>query len=247
MPEGQVNQTGDQGDQDFNNSDSLGWRAALPDEFKEHEYVKTFQKPGDFVKASLGIKTDYDALKSKMDRAIFKPGDKATPEEISAYRKSMGVPEKPEEYEFPEGENLKNEPEMIDWFRGVALKSGLSKEQAKGISLEWNAFVQGMVAEEERLSQEAKKEAEQNFRKQFKTEDEYKSGRELAKRFWNRITNTDFDKVYEEAEAWQTPLFMSFIFNVAKAVGEDFTPQGSHGRPVDPNSQEALIKAMYGR
>lgn len=41
-------------------------------------------------------------MRSKLSNAIIRPGKNASPEEVSAYRKALGVPEKPEEYEFPE-------------------------------------------------------------------------------------------------------------------------------------------------
>mgnify|MGYP001588601234 FL=1 len=109
MPEGQVTQTGDQVSQTQSDTQSLGWRAALPDEFKDHEFVKTFQKPGDFVKSALEIKTEADGLKARLANAVIKPGENASPAEITAYRLALGVPEKSTDYEFPKGEGLRDE------------------------------------------------------------------------------------------------------------------------------------------
>lgn len=83
----QVN-NGDQGQ-----NTSLGWRAALPDEFKEHEFVKNFQKPGDFVKAAIEIKTERDSLKSRLEESIPRLPKDASPEEVEVFYRSIGMPE----------------------------------------------------------------------------------------------------------------------------------------------------------
>lgn len=248
MDEAQVTQTGDQANQQ--QSQSLGWRSALPDEWKEHEFVKDCAKPGDFVTKAHKIKTELDglsefktqkdALEARLAKAIFKPGENARPEEIAAYRKSIGVPEKAEEYAFPEGDGVKHDPAMIAWAQKTFHEAGLSKEQATAIGSKWDGFIKGMVEAEEKMAEEAKVKNQEEFRKQFKTEDEYKAGTELSKRFWKKVTNTDFEKAFEEAEGWQVPLFMNFIFQTAKLTGEDTSPRGT-----PPEGQEVKIGMNY--
>ena len=223
MAEGdQVTQIGDQ------DQKSLGWRSALPDEYKEHEWVKTHQKPGDFVKSAIEIKTDRDALKAKLDNSIPRLTDKSTDTDKVAHRKATGVPDKPEDYEFPkpEAEGMENSPEMVKWAQGVFFKLGIPKEPAKELGKEWNAFVAGMVEAENKHADKERTESEKKFRSNFKSEDDFKGGYELTKRFWNKVTGTSFDDVYKEAEAWQVPLFMDFIFKVAGMTGEDRSPPG---------------------
>ena len=128
-------QGGDQG---------AGWTAALPDEQKGNEYVKTFEKPGDFVQASLDLKTEHEGLKAKMDGAIFKPGEDATDDEKSAYRDAMGIPESAEGYEFPKTEGVEQDPKMMEWAAGVFHEAGVSKDAAAHISQQWDGFMQSM-------------------------------------------------------------------------------------------------------
>lgn len=141
----QVNQdNGDQGNnQQQQQQESLGWRAALPDEYKEHEFVKGFTKPGDFVKAALDIKTNHDVLNEKLGKAIFKPGENATEQEIAAYRAALGVPEKADDYEVELVEGMDNS--LAPWFKQTALELGMPKEMAKGLSAKWNAMLQEFV------------------------------------------------------------------------------------------------------
>ena len=60
-----------------------------------------------------------EQLLGKKANAIVPPNEKSTPEEISAYRKAIGVPESPEAY------NLKPEqlPEGVTWDDNVAKKA----------------------------------------------------------------------------------------------------------------------------
>lgn len=231
MADEQVIQQGDQASQQQQQQQSpLGWRSALPDEFKEHDFVKSFQRPGDFVKSALEIKTERDALKTKVEKAIFKPDEKAKPEEVSAYRKSMGIPEKAEEYEFPKDSGIEHDQVMETWAKSVFHEAGLSKSQASLIGQKWDGFIKGMVEAEEKAAEEIKTVNEKKFRDQFKNDDEHKAGMELARRFWKKITNTEFDEIYKDAEAWQVPMFMNFVFATAKAVGEDWSPKGGTAR-----------------
>jgi hypothetical protein len=75
------------------------WRDALPADLRDA--ARNFRLPGDAVKAARD-------LRQKLSTAITVPGDRATPEEIAAFRKRIGVPDSPEGYEvrgpaLPEG------------------------------------------------------------------------------------------------------------------------------------------------
>lgn len=236
--ESQVNlEEGNQGVEQ--QTESLGWRAGLPNEWKEHEFVKPYKTVGEFVKSVYSAVSERDALKAKLERAIFKPSENATEAEKEAYFKAIGRPDKPEDYEFnpPQGGEL--DPGTVKWARSVFHKAGLTKEQAAMIGDEWNSFVAGMVEAEERLAKEERDRNEREFRAKFKSEDEWREGYALAKRFWNKITNTEFDDVYKEVDAWQIPLFMNFIFGVARMTGEDTSP--GRGKPGGGEVREGMI------
>ena len=218
------------------------WRAQLPSDLKENETFTSYKTIGDFGKAHLetvGKIKEYEGkvkeLEGRTANSIPKITKDSKPEEVTAYRKALGVPDKPEGYEFPAVKGKDNDPNMVKWAQGVFHKHNLSIEQAKGIGQDWNEFVTGLVEAHDKMAEQERVESEKKFHDQFKTEDEYKAGYELTKRFWGKVTGTDFDAVYKEPEAWQVPLFMSFIFNVAKLTGEDTSPRGtSTGSKVEP-------------
>lgn len=238
----QVN-AGDQGQQGgVSGVESLGWRAALPDEFKNHDLVKTFTKPGDFVKAALDdmnnhvtLKTEHEGLKTKMANAIFKPGKDAKPEEVTAYRTAMGVPEKPTDYEFPVVEGVENDPKTIEWAQGVFHQAGLSKEQAALIGQSWNGFIKGLTTEietqNEQATQAAIKEAETKLKAEWGAE--YDANIEFVKRGWAKFTNVEYNAFCDETGIGNNPTFLKFIYNIGKAMGEDFSPKGSSATITD--------------
>ena len=238
MVDGQVNQTGDQVKEGTPPNDSLGWRAALPDEYKEHEYVKTFQKPGDFVKSALELKTERDglkterdtlktesdALKAKLTTAIVKPGEKATKEEVAAYRKTMNIPDTPEGYEIPQVDGGDNSPEMQAWARETFHKCDLTKDQAKYIGDQWNSFIGEFNKKVVELAQKEvdeamatlKTELGAGFGEQF----------ELGKRLFKEVMKADFS----ETDHINLPTMMRYTIKVARLVGEDKIPPGGMNR-----------------
>ncbi len=212
------------------------WRAQLPADLKDHELLTPHKTIGETAKAyieTVGKVKDFEGkvkdYETKLTNSIPKLSDKATPEEISAYRKATGVPDKPEGYEFPKIGDVENSPEMVAWAQKTFHNLGLSKIQANAMHKEWSSFVTGMVEAENKMAEEEKVENEKKFRAEFKTEDEYKAGRELTKRFWNKLMGTDFDEAYKEAEAWQVPVFMRALFVIAKKTGEDWSPSSAGG------------------
>ncbi len=246
MPEGQVNQTGDQGNPATQTNDSLGWRAALPDEYKEHEYVKTFQKPGDFVKSALDLKTERDGLKTERDTlkaesdalkaktasAIFKPGEKATKEETAAYRKTMDIPDTPDGYEIPKIEGEEGSKEMIAWARETFHKADLSKAQAKFIGEQWNGF----ITEFNKQIVEQEKKAVGEAMGKLKTDlgADYDKQYELGKRLFKKVMEADFS----ETDHINLPTMLRFVIKAARLVGEDPIPPGGQQRG---NIKEGMI------
>jgi hypothetical protein len=249
MADGQVTDTTtDQANQQQQQQQqSLGWRAALPDDLKEHEYVKTFSKPGDFVKSALEVKTERDALKGKLESAIPKLTDKPTPEEIASYRKAMGVPEKPEDYGFPKAEGVEHDPKMVSWAQNLFHSLNLSKAVGERISAEWDQFMKGMVSEEDRLAKEATEKATADFRKQFTNDGDFKAAVELTRRYWEKVIPEvsksanlpaqDFKKFWEETGAGNDPYMLGFILYHAKKFGEDSSPLGHTLGPTGADAQ----------
>jgi hypothetical protein len=231
MPD-QVPDTNQNQDQNTDQNQSLGWRSALPDEFKEHEFVKTFTKPGDFVKSALEIKTEHETLKTKMGNAIFKPDDKATPEQREEYYRSLGKPEKPTEYELPVSEGMERSPELTNWAQKAFHTANLNKDQAKAISTAWDSFIQEFGKANQAAVIKAKTEAETKVKAELGAE--YPVAVELTKRFLTKYAKPEELAFLDESGMGNHPTLIRMVVDFAKKTGEDVSLQSSLPRGEKP-------------
>ena len=220
-------------DQDQGGND-LGWRAGLPDEFKENDWAKTHGKVGDFFKDALQVKTDHDSMKTKMEGAIFKPGENSTPEDRAAFHKALGVPEKSSDYDFTAADGVLHDPKMIEWAQGTFHKANLSKEQAGVISQAWDGF----MTEMEKANTEAQAAAKADTDTKLKTDwgSDYDKNRELASRAFAHFFEKDeaFKAFLDETEVGDPPVklgnhpvFLKGFHAIGLAMGEDFSLKGT--------------------
>jgi len=212
---------------------SLGWRAGLPDPLKNHDAITPYKTVGDFAKVHIETVGKVKELEGKLASAIPRPGEKATDEEKAAYRKAIGVPDKPEDYELPKVEGIETPTKTEEWARKSFHKANLTKEQAKSVGTDWNEFMAGMVAEVDRIAVEQQKEADKKFRAEFKSDEEYNGAKEGVKRFWKKVSNTEFDTFCNETGIGNHPTLIKFIYEIAKKTGEDFSPKGGGQRGAE--------------
>lgn len=205
----------------------LGWRAALPDEYKEHEFVKTFQKPGDFVKSAIEIKTERDTLKGKLDNAIPKLPENATDADRENYFLATGRPERPEQYEF-DGDN--NDEAMLNFARNAFFKHGISKDAGKGIVADWNEFIAQSIEEQKTKLAEDTAAAKVNLQKELG--DKFDEKVELARRFMKETLGEETYTLFETVKVGDVtlgnhPVLTRVFLKFAEMSGEDKTSRGS--------------------
>lgn len=135
-----------------------GWVSGLTADLRDNEFVKGHAKPSDFVKAALG-------WKSKADGSIVKPGEGATPEEVAAYNKALGIPAKAEDYQLPDNKLLGKDFAAAQ--RELFLKQGLSQDQAKSVYEATIKQLQGGADAIKKANQTARAEAETALKKEF--------------------------------------------------------------------------------
>ena len=211
------------------------WVDQMPTDLKTNEAFAGIKTIGDFGKSYLELKgkvSEAEGMKAKLETAIIKPGENATPEEKAAYNKALGIPDKPEEYEFPKGEGVEHDPKMTEWAQKVFHQAGLSKESAAIVSQAWDGFIQGIAQEQQAAIEKAKTDADAAMKKEWGAD--YDKNLEFTKRGWKKFTDTEFDKFCDETGIGNNPALIKFVFKIGQAMGEDWSPASSQQHGVKP-------------
>lgn len=209
-------------------TESLGWRAGLPDDLKQNEAFKPFKTVGDFAKAHLETATKLTAAEGKLVDAIPKLPDDASDEEKGIYYNALGRPEKATDYEF-DGED-KNAPEWTGYWKQQFHALGLTKAQAKQLSTQWNGQLQKMVDSYNAARQREVADAESKLRSELG--DKFDANVELAKRVYTKHLGAEFDKDFANGSAGTRFQMIRLVLKLAALTGEDRSPQAAQARAV---------------
>jgi hypothetical protein len=105
------------------------WTEQLEGSLKGNEAFNQYQTISDFGKA-------FIELRGKTEGAVKIPGENATPEEITAFRKSLGVPEKSTDYKIEKGtppEGMPYDEALETKFKETAHQLDLTPKQVQGL------------------------------------------------------------------------------------------------------------------
>jgi len=171
--------------------------AAIKESIKDEKlrkHAERFLSGEDAVKSSL-------ELRQKLSKAIVKPGENATEEELATFRKALDVPETPDKYEFPIPEGIElsdTQKQSMDNWKEIFHANYISKGTSK-VLLE--ALQADMAVEQEamaRANAEFVKESENALKEDWGNE--YDKNHEYA----NRAAREGFDADFEDAKMIQT-------------------------------------------
>jgi hypothetical protein len=221
-------------------SDSLGWRAGLPDDLKQDESFVPFKTVGDFAKAHKETAAKVKDYEGKLANSIPKLGENATPEEREKFYTSLGRPDKPEGYEFV-GED-KAAPEWTKAYKDAMHRMGVPKAMAKELS-EFNSnMINKMVEQHNAKILDENSKATAILKAELG--DKYDASVELVSRLWKQWgkTEVDFDKAFSTETSSNRTTMMRFLLNVAAKTGEDTSLRGSSQRQDAPKSGYDLSK-----
>jgi uncharacterized protein YjbJ (UPF0337 family) len=211
------------------------WISQLPEDLRTNEAFTGHATLGDFAKSHLeaqGKLKEFDGkvkeldgkvvdLTGKLTNSIPKLPEKATDEQMIAFYKALGRPDKPEDYEIPKRDGVENDEKMVQFGRTIFHKANLNKEQGKVIAEGWNDF----ITEYNKALIDLEKKSLDGEAEKLKKElgDKYGEQVELGKRFFKKIMESDFDE--------KTPInsvtLLRIIIKAANLVGEGMSPPGS--------------------
>jgi len=113
----------------------------IPETYKGRDWVQQNAKdPETFFKWVDNLNTTVGK------KGVIIPGEKAAPEEVNAFRAALGVPAKPEEYEFVDIDELKGAkriPETDAAVKKLMHDVGIPKEAAKKLQMGFEKMMYG--------------------------------------------------------------------------------------------------------
>lgn len=158
------------------------WREGLDEELKKT--ADRFASPADAIRSIQDLR--------KRESLVRVPGKGASKDEIAAYNKAIGVPEKPENYEFPdlpEGYELTDEVKSSRETWGKRFHElGVSNNIAKQLMQFVNEDAESIMTAEIRADQEFARAQEDALRVEWKGED-YEKNKGLANKAFTEIAN----------------------------------------------------------
>lgn len=174
--------------------ESTNWRELIQDE-KLRKHAERFTTPDALVQANVDFR-------QKVSKAVVLPGKNASDEEVSAFRKAIGVPDSEEGYEFPqaaEGQELPEETiaAQKEWGK-LFQENNISKTAAKNIL---TAYEQFKVAEAEaslKADEAFAEETREYLKSQWK--DEYDKNLIIASKAGEQV----FGEMYEDVKKIET-------------------------------------------
>jgi hypothetical protein len=209
-------------------TESLGWRAGLPDDLKTNEAFTSFKTVGDFAKSHLETAQKLKDVEGKLGTSIAKLGENATQEERDSFYNSLGRPEKPEGYELEGGD--KDKEAILNPWKQDFHELGLTAAQAKGLKAKWDGRISQLV--EQHKANTAREIAEASTKLKSELGDKYDASVELASRLWKKETDTEFEKVFDGESSANRFTMIRFLLKMAAKTGEDTSPAASGFRGV---------------
>lgn len=198
---------------------AVSWRDSFTDpELRKH--AERFTTPEELAKAHRG-------MRDQLAKAIVPPGKDAKPEEIAAYRKAIGVPEKPEEYKFatPAG----REPTDGDKaFQGTMAKlfhgANISAEQAEKLNAGWNEYVDATMkaeaAADAKFAETATAELKAKWGADYDKNLAF-ANRAAAKIYGDRLTDARGIQTKDGRFVLDHPLMVEAFATIGREMGED--------------------------
>ncbi len=206
------------------------WMDSLPDAHKQNQAFYGFKEPAQAW-------DKFDTLLKADGKAVVIPDENASEAERTAFYTRLGVPEKPEGYEFDKDDIEEAADKM---FRDVMLNSRIGKREAKGVR---KAFVDMLTrgreaqarAETDRQAAEQKAldDAVNSLKDTWKG-DEFKVRTEKAQRAFQKFAGDEGTKFINETKVGglalgDHPVFLKLFASIADAIGDDNMADAGRG------------------
>lgn len=193
----------------------------------------------DFVSSYKTLSQEKAELEGKLKEAVFPPKEGASETEVQAFRKALGVPEKPEEYDLKAEGVPAAEVEALKQF---AIKNHLTRAQTAEL-FSWQRQIEADRQKVEAAKRESQlKEAEKFLLNEYRDKANDKLNHAL--RLIEKIGGAALKKELEETGAGNSPELIKFVIKVAEAFNEDGIAIGSPGSRAEERDWNKIYPSM---
>jgi len=208
------------------------------DEVRNHPSVAKFKSSEDMAKSYVSLEKKIGA------KGIIVPGEGAKPEDINAYQIALGRPENAEGYKFdtPEGlhKNIQLTPELENGFKDVALKLGLTNEQAAGLRMYQLDSLTSQINTSEKAREDSLLNAETELRKEYGAKYDGMVG--TASKVVDKFGGQDVKNILNETGLGNNPAVIKMMAEIGSKLSEDTIGKaGSADLMMSPSQAKAEI------
>ena len=215
------------------------WRADIPEELK-----KTADK---FSSADEAIRAIENFR--KRESQIRVPGKDASEEDVAKYRKATGIPDKAEDYEFPEVEEVTDElkASRTEWGKRFH-DMGITKDQAKLLSQLVNDDGEKIMAAQVEADKAFAKTQEETLRDEWKGDD-YEKNKTFANRAFSEIANRaglsleDLTKI--ETKDGRFLMDRAEMLKLFSVIGREMS-EGTLGPAISESERDTVEEEIAG-
>jgi len=212
----------------------------LSDDYKNDANISKYN--GNLEELAKG---HLELVKMVGKKGVIVPGENATDEEKNTFFKTLGMPEKPDDYKitFADGLNagLQASPETQTWLKGVGHKLGMSQGQLEGLYNEFNTFQSGLLDANDLATDKAFGESSTKLRAEWNKD--FDNNVALANRVANQLGGEEF--VAKLGDLKNNIPMLKFLANVGLKMSEDSISLGRVSSLTGtPQDAQAKIKQM---
>lgn len=202
-------------------------------------------KPVDeFAKSFMSLRRKFG---KDPDRLIERPQEGAPPEEVTAFYRQLGTPEKAEDYKFERSKDLSDKVDTDDAkvaaFSQIALKYDLDQRQFNGIVNDYLALVDKDITAfdliEQDKAEQAFTEAETALKKDFGAAYDEKVARANA-----ILRKYEGQEMVAELGLENNPAMTKFLDNIAEDMSEDRIKGLTSVTTPTPHAVEEKIREL---
>ena len=197
-----------------------GWQAGIADAYKGHEALKGMDVPTKLVEAYLESKGKL----SEFEGRSYIPGENASSEEWTTYRKAMGVPDTKEGYQFNLPDDMdRNEVEgLASWIKDVAFTEGLPVQATQRIFDRWVTDTKKLREDYHKDERAKKQDRESALKEKYgeKWDTRVSSAKDFVK---GRLGEEIFNSMMEK-NLLDDPVYLDGFGKLSDALSEDNLP-----------------------